>query len=129
LIFRYAQVPASRDSRSTASTIEFTTGTGVERRCQGSYEASAEDSRHRCVGEQGVKSGRPIHVGNLTVRAHTCPHRPVALVNRDRSGNSRGFKIDQSPMRVHLGIKGEFVRRFLVCVTPPRDCSNRNPNS
>jgi hypothetical protein len=65
------------------------------------------------VEEQGVKFGLPIHAGNLTARAHTCPHRPVAPVNRDPTGNSRGFKVNQSPMRAYLVVEGDVGEKVL----------------
>jgi transposase len=69
--------------------------------------------RHPCVEEQGVKPSPPIHPCNLPGCADTCPHRPVALVNRNPSCNMRGFKVDQSPMRMHLGVTSDIGEKVL----------------
>src|SRR5262249_48268064 len=88
---------------------------GVERDDTGNLAEPAlgEDGRHLCVEEQGVKPGPSVHARNLTVRAHSCPHRPVAPVERNSAGNSSGFEVDQAPMRAHLGGKSDVGEKVL----------------
>ena len=88
---------------------------GVERDDAGNLAKPAlgEDGRHLCVEEQGVKPGPSVHARNLTVRAHSCPHRPVAPVDRDPASNPSSFKIDQAPMRAHLRVKRNVGEKVL----------------
>jgi hypothetical protein len=44
-------------------------------------------------------------------------HLPAPSIHREPSGNCRGFKVDQSPMGVHLRVKDDVGDKVLVCVS------------
>ena len=87
----------------------------VERDNAGDFAepALSKDGRHLRMEEQGIKFGLCIHAGNLTTRAQTCPHRPVAPVDRNPSCNSFGFEVNQSPMRVYFVVEGDVGEKVL----------------